>query len=480
MKHRTSSSIYSEIYAYFHDAIHYEQIAKSVSYLISISHFGTNIDELDIQNHEISLVQHFYIGTRIKLNPSSELGSFDLGSGKMLVQPGISELVSIPGRVTGFSQVGIVPNDAVGQRVFSGISRFPAPTLRRRSIFTSLTLLGSQDLASADVKVESLVYQRTFLCLLGVQTVVLPVLLHQVAQDGAAATNTSTCKTTTTLPPSDAATTLPPSNTATTPRLQSCPLPNGTEDCATAFDSNDAANRDSATQIKPLHSSFIVAQRSWTGWGRANYWTFANSVREIRHTSSREYGAAPEWGVEEAGDPREDPPTNSIVRHDCHMRKFGVTRPGIALVGGERAGRSATAVPKGVFIIVATCFPSNFVSRSFTRIYRVANESVNFANSDILQMTHSAIDSISPADWKKQCDHVRNKKLENDYLVNGGLMEEEISQVLKNLQSSTSSSSESGNDSNLTSDVTKAKQTYDGNISLEWRNRCYVSSNVGQ
>ncbi|KAJ8866059.1 hypothetical protein PR048_033583 [Dryococelus australis] len=34
---------------------------------------------------------------------------------------------SIPDRITGFSQVGIVPDDAVGRRVFSGISRFPHP-----------------------------------------------------------------------------------------------------------------------------------------------------------------------------------------------------------------------------------------------------------------------------------------------------------------------------------------------------------------
>ncbi|KAJ8881374.1 hypothetical protein PR048_017855 [Dryococelus australis] len=34
---------------------------------------------------------------------------------------------SIPGRVTGFSQIGIVPDDAIGRRVFSGISRFPRP-----------------------------------------------------------------------------------------------------------------------------------------------------------------------------------------------------------------------------------------------------------------------------------------------------------------------------------------------------------------
>ncbi|KAJ8892322.1 hypothetical protein PR048_004902 [Dryococelus australis] len=56
---------------------------------------STNIDESEIQNHEISLVQHFYIETKIKLDPSSELGSFDLGSGKMLVQPGIAAPLSL-------------------------------------------------------------------------------------------------------------------------------------------------------------------------------------------------------------------------------------------------------------------------------------------------------------------------------------------------------------------------------------------------
>ncbi|KAJ8874864.1 hypothetical protein PR048_022754 [Dryococelus australis] len=50
----------------------------------------TEINVSKIQNHEISLVKHFFIGTKIKLDPGSKLGSFDLGSGKMLVQPGIS------------------------------------------------------------------------------------------------------------------------------------------------------------------------------------------------------------------------------------------------------------------------------------------------------------------------------------------------------------------------------------------------------
>ncbi|KAJ8866374.1 hypothetical protein PR048_032217 [Dryococelus australis] len=42
--------------------------------------------------------------------------------------------------------VGIVPDDAVGQRVFSWISRFPALSFRRCPILTSITLSGSQDL----------------------------------------------------------------------------------------------------------------------------------------------------------------------------------------------------------------------------------------------------------------------------------------------------------------------------------------------
>ncbi|KAJ8871391.1 hypothetical protein PR048_027708 [Dryococelus australis] len=55
---------------------------------------------------------------------------------------------SIPGRVTGFLPVVSVPDNAIGRRVFSGISRFPAPSFRRRTIFTSIILIGSQDIAA--------------------------------------------------------------------------------------------------------------------------------------------------------------------------------------------------------------------------------------------------------------------------------------------------------------------------------------------
>ncbi|KAJ8869008.1 hypothetical protein PR048_030554, partial [Dryococelus australis] len=55
---------------------------------------------------------------------------------------------SIPGRATsGFSHVRIVPDDAAGRRVFSGISHFFALSFRRCSIHTSITLIGYCDLA---------------------------------------------------------------------------------------------------------------------------------------------------------------------------------------------------------------------------------------------------------------------------------------------------------------------------------------------
>ncbi|KAJ8874593.1 hypothetical protein PR048_025459 [Dryococelus australis] len=70
------------------DEVHFESPKLAVPKLDPRS--AAIIEESEIQNHEISSVQHFYIGTKRKLDPGSELGSFDLGSGKMLVQPGIS------------------------------------------------------------------------------------------------------------------------------------------------------------------------------------------------------------------------------------------------------------------------------------------------------------------------------------------------------------------------------------------------------
>ncbi|KAJ8878676.1 hypothetical protein PR048_019261 [Dryococelus australis] len=46
------------------------------------------------------------------------------------------------------------------------------------------------------------------------------------------------------------------------------------------------------------------------------------------------------WG--KTGDPRENPQTNGIVRHDSHMRKSRVTRPGIEPGGAGMKGRGET------------------------------------------------------------------------------------------------------------------------------------------
>ncbi|KAJ8894313.1 hypothetical protein PR048_006933 [Dryococelus australis] len=56
-------------------------------------------------------------------------------------------------------------------------------------------------------------------------------------------------------------------------------------------------------------------------------------------------------GRGETRDPRENPPTDGIVRHDSHLRRSGApagdsTR--FALVGGDRANLSATVAPKRV------------------------------------------------------------------------------------------------------------------------------------
>ncbi|KAJ8872320.1 hypothetical protein PR048_025924 [Dryococelus australis] len=54
---------------------------------------------------------------------------------------------SIPGRVIGFSQEGILPDDALGRRVFSGISPFLPPFHSGAAPNSPhYTLIGSQDI----------------------------------------------------------------------------------------------------------------------------------------------------------------------------------------------------------------------------------------------------------------------------------------------------------------------------------------------
>ncbi|KAJ8869000.1 hypothetical protein PR048_030546 [Dryococelus australis] len=123
--------------------------AELVSYLILIPRFGTKIDESKIHNHEISLVQHFYTGTKIGLDPGSELGSFDLGSGKMSVQPASTQEQLACGADRPIASCGTgvrppghqspSPNDQcnpAGPRVF--LALFAAPRGVRASIAPAL------------------------------------------------------------------------------------------------------------------------------------------------------------------------------------------------------------------------------------------------------------------------------------------------------------------------------------------------------
>ncbi|KAJ8867820.1 hypothetical protein PR048_031625 [Dryococelus australis] len=73
------------------DEVHFEPPKLAVRNIDPRS--ATIIEDSEIRNHENFLVQHFYIGTKIKLDPASELGSFDLGSRKM-VQLGISNFLA--------------------------------------------------------------------------------------------------------------------------------------------------------------------------------------------------------------------------------------------------------------------------------------------------------------------------------------------------------------------------------------------------
>ncbi|KAJ8872262.1 hypothetical protein PR048_025864 [Dryococelus australis] len=63
------------------------------------------------------------VSSNTDTNITGVLAVVDIAVSPLALQQG--EPGSFPGLVTGFLQVGIVPDDAFGQRVFSGISRFP-------------------------------------------------------------------------------------------------------------------------------------------------------------------------------------------------------------------------------------------------------------------------------------------------------------------------------------------------------------------
>ncbi|KAJ8869575.1 hypothetical protein PR048_028567 [Dryococelus australis] len=162
---------------------------------------------------------------------------------------------SIPGRVTGFSQVGIVLDNAAGWRVFSGISRFPHPPVP----LLLHTLFGFQYLAVRAAQISSLtVLGRRY---------------------------------------------------------------------------EDARRWNLQTAVIHLQ---LISLRSHDSGGSYSEILRAEGVIEVSMEQQRNER------VGETGDPRENPPTSDIVRHDSYMRRYGSDPAG---VGGEQAKRSATMVP---------------------------------------------------------------------------------------------------------------------------------------
>ncbi|KAJ8891561.1 hypothetical protein PR048_004089 [Dryococelus australis] len=68
---------------------------------------------------------------------------------------GLANWVQSPAKSADFRKWESCRNDAVVRRVFSGISRFPNRSLQCRSVFTSIALIGSQDLAHRETEFQS-------------------------------------------------------------------------------------------------------------------------------------------------------------------------------------------------------------------------------------------------------------------------------------------------------------------------------------
>ncbi|KAJ8870072.1 hypothetical protein PR048_029083 [Dryococelus australis] len=61
----------------------------------------------------------------------------------------------------------------------------------------------------------------------------------------------------------------------------------------------------------------------------------------------------------ETGDPRENPPTNGSIRHDSHMRKSGVNRPGIKPGSPWWEASRLTAQPRGPLLLSAAPYSTH-------------------------------------------------------------------------------------------------------------------------
>ncbi|KAJ8866636.1 hypothetical protein PR048_032496 [Dryococelus australis] len=126
----------------YRDEVHFEPPNLAVPKLDPRS--AAIIEESEIQNQGTSLAQHFYTGTKIELDPGSELGSFYIGSGKMLVQPGMSRPYLRLGKIRVMQKPSCGACGASRERLLGDLPFPPSLHSGAAPYSPRFTLIGSQ------------------------------------------------------------------------------------------------------------------------------------------------------------------------------------------------------------------------------------------------------------------------------------------------------------------------------------------------
>ncbi|KAJ8893448.1 hypothetical protein PR048_006046 [Dryococelus australis] len=289
------------------------------------------------------------------------------------------------GYTPGFSQAGIVPDDAAGRRVFSVISRYSRPCIQALfSYLPCFTLIGSQDLNKLDsrrVNITRIDESRRRVPEPRLAARTAPAAAHLLGTGPSQASRpiakaphsfaldenrkllkTSTAQDNRVIPVS------------AKPSLETSAIFVSWRRARTHFrrhlyflDSIHQWVTSNSSEVWPaevppsVYSSNAVSQSMPGNFTRqlavqplrrlqqhavgsrtqglfpeprtANQrtiWTALNiEVLRADEGARGGYGAAWSGGAGGTGDPRENPPTNGIVRHDSHMPKCALTRPGI-------------------------------------------------------------------------------------------------------------------------------------------------------
>ncbi|KAJ8873542.1 hypothetical protein PR048_024360 [Dryococelus australis] len=282
------------------------------------------------------------------------------GRGSVVVRLQYSPPTKANQTTPGSSHVGIEPDDAAGRRVFSGISHFPCPCIPTllqslHSLYREPRIWGGRDgrylTGAEDVVIYACTVQRR-------ERVTAP-LTHcsqhtRVVSDTAFHTHTS-------LPshPSHAVVFIGYSRLIEHFRKLGLPshrhATSYTPSCIMMASSSCGSLHNTHRLTNPVHHHF-------TSLGR--YSLSAGVDRSLVRNLGHPVGSQLDCGGEEKLTPSpllnhqtyfklqgnilvqdsQDPQTNGIVLHDCHLRKCEVNRPG-ALVERDQYNRSATAVP---------------------------------------------------------------------------------------------------------------------------------------